>query len=113
MEDQNAINKGIGHLNRAINSLNKDMECVGPWIGSLVHATIQEECPSWCRGHNLIPFNPIGPYLASVGLLPIKMTIFPGLFDDHISYSKPMNMNIASMFSYHSKLSCALHFIAL
>ena len=37
---QNAINNGIIHLNRAINSLNKDMECVGPWLGSSVHATI-------------------------------------------------------------------------
>ena len=45
------------------------------------------------------PVHPIGPYLASVGPLPIKITIFLRLFDDHISYIQPMNMKLASMFS--------------
>ena len=43
IECQNAINWGIPHLNRAINSLNKDLDCISPWIGSSIHATIHHK----------------------------------------------------------------------
>ena len=43
VECQNAINWGLPHLNRAINSLNKDIDCISPWLGSSIHATIHHK----------------------------------------------------------------------
>ena len=52
---------------------------------------------NWNKAFN--PFHPIGPYLASIGPLPIKMSTFLRLFDDHISFIQPMNKNMVSKFS--------------
>ena len=49
VESQNAINWGIPHLNRAIKSLNRDLECISPWIGSSMHAMIHHRYHKYLR----------------------------------------------------------------
>ena len=41
--DQDTIKQGIPHLNRAICSINKDIQVVSPWLGSTIHAMIHHK----------------------------------------------------------------------
>ena len=40
--NQKVIEEAITHLNRAINSLNKDVEAISPWLGVTVHSVIHK-----------------------------------------------------------------------
>ena len=42
-DDQNTINQGFPHLNKAVSSINKDIEVISPWLGSTIHATIHHK----------------------------------------------------------------------
>ena len=41
--DQDTINQGIPHLNRAISSINKDIQVISPWLGSTIHTMIHHK----------------------------------------------------------------------
>ena len=43
IEDQLIIDQGISHLNRAIASINMDVDVISPWFGSTVHSVIHHK----------------------------------------------------------------------
>ena len=40
---QKIINQAIPILNRAINSINTDVECISPWLGATIHSIIHKK----------------------------------------------------------------------